>query len=99
MLKKAWRTIETPENGKIEIYGNNREIEIFYSKPEWGKEEEVCFKYKGNIYYLSEFMRIDKNALEWMQEFSGYTGDSYFSGVIIKLSEDGETVKAYTYIC
>jgi hypothetical protein len=105
MLKKAYKTI-TRENGKIEIYGNGHDIELEYKVPEWNEEtgeEEQCFQYKGNTYFLSEFTNIHNkvwqpNPPEWQLEFDGIKSDSYFSGILIKISEDGEGVKAYTYI-
>jgi len=100
MLKKPCKII-TEENGEIKIYGNGHDIEIEYAVPEWNDnlEEEACFKYKGNICFLSEYMRIDNNASNWMKEFDGYSGDSYFSGTLIKLSNSNDAVKVYTYIC
>jgi hypothetical protein len=38
------------------------------------------------------------NPPEWIKEFDGYHNDSYFSGILIKLSDTGEAVKVYTYI-
>lgn len=102
MLNKAWKTIQQ-ENGKIEIFGNNHDIELTYETPDWSEDLEQCFKYKGNTYFLSEFMNIhnkvyNPNPVDWMKEFSGYMNDSAFSGILIKLSECGEAVKAYTFI-
>ena len=100
-MKKAYKTI-TQENGVINIYGNNKPIQIEYSIPEWSNnnDEECCFKYKGNIYFLSEFMRIEQNSPFYTDEglFHGYYSDSFFSGVLVYISDCGEYVKAYTYI-
>jgi hypothetical protein len=103
-MKKIYKTIEQ-ENGKLTIYGSNRDIKTFYKKPDWGDGEEIAFKYNGNIYFLSEFMDIhnkvyNPNPVEWMVEFSGYKSDSYYSGILIKISQDGDSdyIKAYTYI-
>jgi hypothetical protein len=104
-MNKPYKTIER-ENGKIEIYGNNHWIELEYEVPEWNEETqdlEECFNYKGNKYFLSQFMNIhnkvhNPNPPEWMKEFDGYHNDSYFSGILIKLSDTGEAVKVYTYI-
>ena len=109
-FKKVYKTVER-ENGIITIYGSNRDIKTFYAVPDWNKDkdidaddrEELAFRYRGHVYYFSEFMAVhnsfyNPNPPEWMKEFTGYMGDSYFSGVLIKISDDGETIKAYTYI-
>lgn len=40
------------------------------------------FRYKGNIYCLSDFMRIDNN--DDLKSWDGYFSDSFFSGVLVK---------------
>ena len=104
MFNKAYRTIEK-ESGKIQIFGNNHEIETFYSAPDWNdsNEEEECFKYKGHVYFISEFMYIDQyNPMNITENneplFDGYMSDSFFSGILVKYTEDAESIKAYTYI-
>jgi hypothetical protein len=107
MLKKPFKVITLDnELGKtINIYGNNHWIELEYDKHSWSDEEvEACFKYKGNTYFLSEFMNIhnkihEPNPPEWLLEFDGYMADSYYSGVLIKLGITNEAVKVFTYIC
>lgn len=51
--------------------------------------------YKGSWYHLSMFERTSGKLkdLGW----DGYIGDSYFSGVVIKWSSDGERYKIGTY--
>ena len=56
-------------------------------------EEFDChsfFRYRGWVYSLSEFMPAG-----FLQDatWDGYKGDSFFSGVAIKLSDDGEQYK------
>jgi hypothetical protein len=49
-------------------------------------------RYKGRVWELGEFTRTD------MGGWDGISSDTYFSGAVIKLSEDGETVKVgYVY--
>ena len=94
MLRKPFRTIKR-DNGQIDIYGNNQPRELDYDHtPEWSEEEEASFMYKGQRYFLSEFMRTRAHGLP----YDGYLNDSYFSGILIKLSEDGETVTVHTFI-
>ena len=45
-------------------------------------------QYRGRYYHTSDFMRMHHN--EEMKDWHGYASDSYFSGVVIRLSDDGE---------
>jgi hypothetical protein len=102
MLSKPCKVI-TQDNGTINIYGNGHTRELEYRVPDWNEDDEMesCFTYKGNVYFLSEFMsthnRVHFHGPEWMKEFDGYNNDSFFSGILIKLIDD-EAVKVYTYI-
>jgi len=90
------------EHEGVTIFGSNKPIRLDMAMPEWANEPSDYFVYKGHRYYLSEFVAIANNLPDWMKEFDGYAGDSYFSGVLVKLgkSEDGEDdiIRAYTYI-
>ena len=44
--------------------------------------------YKNHWYHISDFMRVEPSAPDWMQEWDGYQSDSYFSGVVIKFGDD-----------
>ena len=61
-------------------------------------EEGKFFRYKGRVYDLGEFLIIDDNAPEKMRVWDGYSSDSYFSGVLIKVSDCGDYVTCATYI-
>ncbi len=57
--------------------------------------ESSFFRYRGGLYDLNDFMKLDKHS-----EFIGwnaYHSDSFFSGVIIKLNNSGETLNAAMY--
>ena len=45
-------------------------------------------RYKGHIYDCAEFMRTGNN--DDLKGWDGYISESYFSGVLIKLSSDGD---------
>ena len=45
------------------------------------------FRYKGNVYDIGEAMRI-----EGIADWQGCYTETAFSGVLIKVSSDGETV-------
>ncbi len=52
-------------------------------------DEESFIVYKGWIYPLSEFMRIEqKSAGCPFRDWDGYSGDTYFSGTLVKFVDD-----------
>jgi len=54
------------------------------------------FRYKGQVYSLDEFIRTGNN--EALKEWDGYSSDSFFSGVLIKLcDEDSDRIIVGTY--
>ena len=55
------------------------------------------FRHKGNCYCMADFMPCPKDT--FLDKWDGYHGDSFFSGVAIKLSDCGDCVKVATYIC
>lgn len=95
------KAIAAGTESKCTIKGNHHWIDIEYEIPEWEDDKEngeleACFKYKGNTYFLSEFMRIEP----YIKDFKGYDGylnDTYFSGVVIRLNEEGDAVQAYMF--
>jgi len=53
-------------------------------------------KYRGNYYDVGEFQRVPDIRNEdgpMFAKWDGYKSDSYFSGILIKLSSDGERYK------
>lgn len=52
-------------------------------------------KYRGQYYDVGEFMVVPKSS--GLGAWDGYHGDSYFSGIVIKLSSDGERYKIGMY--
>jgi len=53
--------------------------------------------YRKRWYHVSDFMVISNNA-PFPNKWSGYASDSFFSGILIRLSDDGETYQIATYI-
>lgn len=47
------------------------------------------FRYRGATYDLGEFMPCNG---AFAGNWHGYTNDTYFSGILIRLSNDGESV-------
>ncbi len=111
MLKKPFKTIKSTlsDDSKIYVYGNNHWKELQLYLPEWNKDDvdpnyEDCFLYKCELYFPSQFMRIDERSPFYLLDkdgntlFDGYHNDSFFSGILVKYSECGSMIKVYTYI-
>ena len=85
----------------MEIITNNqpRFLKYRYEVPnkiletdfDWCDEDNGFFQYKGEWYHISEFMRINAHDAS-LRAWDGYANDTYFSGVLIRLSDDGESV-------
>ena len=56
-----------------------------------GADEGSYFRYKGEVYAMSDFIRWD------VPNWHGVHGTSYFSGICIRLSDCGEAVVVGTY--
>ena len=63
----------------------------FLSDEEFSDQQFVS--YKGYWYGLCDFLRPNDCFRGW----DGYAADSYFSGVLIKIVEDGEAAVLATY--
>ena len=53
-------------------------------------------KYRNHWYHLTDFMTTSANSP--FPDWQGYASDSFFSGVLIDLSEDCEQYRIATYI-
>ena len=60
-------------------------------------ETSNFFRYRGSVYSTQDFMRIE-NGPDDFRGWDGYSSDSFFSGVLIKLSEDGEQYQVALYM-
>jgi len=92
---------------EITIITNNQPRDILYGfqLPEKYRKEfdyltdeeyadHVFFIYKKQAYSLSEFMRTDG-----FKNWHGACSDSFFSGVLVKIVNDGESVIVGRYYC
>lgn len=59
-----------------------------------GRDSASFFRYKGQLYDLGEFLRVDNNtpSLSPLHGWDGYQSDSYFSGIVVKYSTDLESI-------
>ena len=98
---------EQTEEKKIEIITDHKwkPFLYFYELTEREKEEldwitddsMNVFRYRGNVYSIDEFMRFDKHA-PFPETWHGYKSDSYFSGILIEISNDGEMYRVGLYL-
>jgi hypothetical protein len=63
-----------------------------WDKIERGEDSASFFRYKGTLYDLGEFQRVPTVSDGLYQGWDGYQSDTYFSGLLIKLTDDGEGV-------
>lgn len=58
------------------------------------QEGDSFLKYKGNIYPINDFMRTDHHSpnSSFGSFWHGYSSDTYFSGTLIHICEDGDSV-------
>ena len=93
---------------KITIKTNNQQREIIdgYCMPmnkrgefDWMTDDDydnaTFFEYKGQYYYLGDFLRTPPTAFS--DEWHAYLPDSFFSGVLIRVSACSDYVIAGTY--
>jgi hypothetical protein len=52
------------------------------------------FRYRGSLYDVHEFMRVTSGDLKG---WDGYHSETFFSGVVIKLVNDGDEVVVGSY--
>lgn len=56
-------------------------------------------RYRGEVYDPNEFICIDHNVGQFgdLSEWHGYRSDSYFSGLLLRISDDGEQYQIAAY--
>tara|TARA_R110000824_G_scaffold103432_1_gene245753 strand:+ start:1695 stop:2015 length:321 start_codon:yes stop_codon:yes gene_type:complete len=59
---------------------------------------EGFFQYRKNWYHVGDFMVFNHGAPDQLTAWHGHASDSFFSGVLLRISEDGEEYQVATYI-
>ena len=65
------------------------------------QDSALFFRYKGQVYDLGEFMRIDRTREcppDGFESWHGYQSDSFFSGLLVRYSPDYEQILVAQYI-
>lgn len=66
---------------------------------EAGSDSATFFRYKGTTYDLGEFMSTGGlPEFNPLRKWDGYCSDSFFSGIVVRFSEDMEQVIVGTFI-
>ena len=60
---------------------------------DWCKSETNFFRYHGTWYHLSQFIRTEPGSDVYVAGFGGIHSDSATTGVVVKVSADGERVQ------
>lgn len=90
----------------IKIMTNNKPRQLIYGyeltdkqKQDFDYIEDIdshdFVKYKNNIYDLSEFMRVENSSS--LNDWDGYSSDSYFSGTLVKYIDDDSVIMGWYY--
>ncbi len=91
-------TIKTNRQWRQFAYRDEVPQEVLDDQFDYQDPEETFdnfFEYRGIWYHLDQFMRLAPGSD--MGDWDGAAGDSYFSGVLIKVSDDGEEYQIGTY--
>ncbi len=91
----------------LKIFSNHheRQFSFRYEVPkqilvddfEWLDAVDGFFKYLGTWFHVSEFSIIPKGDKSFPNSWEGFISHTYFSGTLIKLSDDRETYQVATY--
>lgn len=90
--------VKTDNKWKSFKYRNEVPAKVLKSEFDYLSEDDSdgFFQYRGVWYHLSGFMRVNSNS-PFPKPWIGYAGDSFFSGVLIQVSDDGEQYRVGTY--
>ena len=97
-------TIRTNKHWRQFVYRYDVPAEALSSQFDWtdrdfkknGDYSDGFLCYRGTWYHLGDFMQ---GGLHADDTWHGHHGDSFFSGVLIRLSDDGEEYQIATYFC
>jgi len=91
ITNKHWRQF------KYEYEVPEEELEYYDHLTEDFGRYDGWISYRDRWYHVSDFMRLDDRS-PFNNNWHGYHSDSFFSGVLIELSDCGEMYRIGTYI-
>jgi hypothetical protein len=62
---------------------------------ETGDDSASFFRYRGEVYDLGEFMRVEY--MDALAAWHGYQSDSFFSGIVVRYCDDHESIVVGRY--
>jgi hypothetical protein len=92
-------TIKTNHQWRDLVYRSDVPAKVLADQFDYQDAEETTdgfFYYRDYWYHLDGFMRIENNPD--LKGWDAYASDSYFSGVLIKFSDDCEQIKIGRYM-
>ena len=63
-----------------------------------GRDSATFFRYRGQLYSLDQFTRTEPGGPLALAGWHGMNADSYSSGTLVRLSDDGESVTVASYL-
>jgi hypothetical protein len=93
-------TIKTNRQWRNFCYRNEVPAKVLFEQFDYLDEDEGFdgfFKYRGCWYHTSGFMTVPDGDT-FIKNWQGYASDSFFSGIVINISRDGERYQVGTYI-
>jgi hypothetical protein len=96
--------VTTNRHWRSFVYRQDVPAGILADRFDWLTDDDAdgYFCYRGWWYHVSEFEVCPPVTQQGGDPFNGWDGyhaDSFYSGVLIKLSKDGERYKVGTYTC
>lgn len=64
---------------------------------EAGEYGRSFFRYKGEVYELDDFQRVPDGLFDPGSYWDGYISDSFFSGILVKWTDDLEQIVVGRY--
>ena len=94
-------TITTNHNHRCFMYGREVPEAILadqFDHLDENEQHDGFIYYRKCWYHVSDFMRIENHSNAEFSTWDGYASDSFFSGVLIRLTNDGDSYQIATYI-
>ena len=79
---------------------SDKELAEFDYMDDEEKEFAQFFRYKGVVYDFGEFSAVRNNTVFGeLSQWHGYRSDSFFSGLVVKYTDDCESIIVGRYCC
>jgi hypothetical protein len=93
-MKVTTNNVPRPVIDAYELTAKEREQFDYLDWPaiDEGRDSASFFRYKGELYDLSEFERWDNPASPTREGWDGFRSDSYFSALVVRYADHGESV-------